>query len=460
MKFFMILKDSFREAVDGFVIYVMVILSTLLIVLVGCIGYEPVEAQLAFDSMLRSSRFVNSDRGRSAFRAFPMFGVSFKIQDLQKLNDASQPQEGDYKMRLVIADSTLGMQPPDAKEKKTDKTDSQFYQAVAFWNHTPDGNSMSLPDANAVSDAIVFDFLKDMFETHGNVNVSEVTRLPDEGRNNYVFQITTKGRKGVRGWLHRPNLFFGAIEVPIEFSLGRMVYFLQDQLVNGLGAWISLLVAVIFTAFFIPNMMRKGAVDLLLSKPIHRVSLLIFKYLGGLMFVFLNTAYAVGGVWLVMGLARLCHEWPNAGKYTVTVVCMSACLGLTTSIRRFADMRTLGFDSNNQVLEDFKRLSNWLRQHSRTGDLVISDNPDATYIWTGLKGIDLYADRLFLLLPDREQPTGLFPVSPDDLKLDRFVISHSWWPGLTPEDVARMKGVHGLPVASFGPFRVYDLKPS
>jgi ABC-type transport system involved in multi-copper enzyme maturation permease subunit len=302
MKFFMILKDSFREAVDGFVIYVMVILSTLLIVLVGCIGYEPVEAQLAFDSMLRSSRFVNSDRGRSAFRAFPMFGVSFKIQDLQKLNDASQPQEGDYKMRLVIADSTLGMQPPDAKEKKTDKTDSQFYQAVAFWNHTPDGNSMSLPDANAVSDAIVFDFLKDMFETHGNVNVSEVTRLPDEGRNNYVFQITTKGRKGVRGWLHRPNLFFGAIEVPIEFSLGRMVYFLQDQLVNGLGAWISLLVAVIFTAFFIPNMMRKGAVDLLLSKPIHRVSLLIFKYLGGLMFVFLNTAYAVGGVWLVMGL--------------------------------------------------------------------------------------------------------------------------------------------------------------
>src|SRR5206468_8438975 len=27
-----------------------------------------------------------------------------------------------------------------------------------------------------------------------------------------------------------------------------------------------------------------------------------FKYVGGLTFVFLNTAYAVGGIWLVMGL--------------------------------------------------------------------------------------------------------------------------------------------------------------
>ena len=60
--------------------------------------------------------------------------------------------------------------------------------------------------------------------------------------------------------------------------------------------------AVVLTAFFMPNMLRKGTVDLLLVKPIHRFALLLYKYVGGLTFIFLNTAFAMGGVWLVIGL--------------------------------------------------------------------------------------------------------------------------------------------------------------
>src|SRR5262249_46089523 len=54
--------------------------------------------------------------------------------------------------------------------------------------------------------------------------------------------------------------------------------------------------------FFIPNMLRKGTVDLLLVKPIHRSSLLLYKYVGGLTFIFLNTVLAITGVWLALGL--------------------------------------------------------------------------------------------------------------------------------------------------------------
>ena len=40
-KFFAILRDSFREAVDGFVIYVMLVLSGVVILLVGSLSFDP-----------------------------------------------------------------------------------------------------------------------------------------------------------------------------------------------------------------------------------------------------------------------------------------------------------------------------------------------------------------------------------------------------------------------------------
>ena len=85
-------------------------------------------------------------------------------------------------------------------------------------------------------------------------------------------------------------------------SVGYRVWWIEDFLVNGIGAWIGILLGVVITAFFIPNMLRKGTIDLLLVKPIHRTTLLIYKYLGGLSFVFLNSVVAVGGIWLVLGL--------------------------------------------------------------------------------------------------------------------------------------------------------------
>jgi ABC-type transport system involved in multi-copper enzyme maturation permease subunit len=56
------------------------------------------------------------------------------------------------------------------------------------------------------------------------------------------------------------------------------------------------------TAFFIPNMLRPGSVVMLLSKPISRTTLLLFKYLGGLFFVLILSTFVVGGVWLITGI--------------------------------------------------------------------------------------------------------------------------------------------------------------
>ena len=65
---------------------------------------------------------------------------------------------------------------------------------------------------------------------------------------------------------------------------------------------LCILLAVFSTASFVPIMLEKGNIDLLLSKPISRTQLLIGKYFGGLLVVFINIAFLVIGVWVVVSL--------------------------------------------------------------------------------------------------------------------------------------------------------------
>jgi ABC-type transport system involved in multi-copper enzyme maturation permease subunit len=104
-------------------------------------------------------------------------------------------------------------------------------------------------------------------------------------------------------WGHRFSLFFGGLPFgEASVPLGFQLWIIEDQIICGFGAWVGVLVGLILTAFFIPNMMRKGTVDLLIVKPISRPTLLVYKYIGGLTFVFVNTAVAVGGIWLALSL--------------------------------------------------------------------------------------------------------------------------------------------------------------
>jgi ABC-type transport system involved in multi-copper enzyme maturation permease subunit len=77
------------------------------------------------------------------------------------------------------------------------------------------------------------------------------------------------------------------------------------------------LLSTIVTAFFIPNMLRKGTIDLLLVKPIHRWTLFIYKFIGGLSFMFINTVVVVVGIWLVMGLRS--HLWGTNFLLTIFI---------------------------------------------------------------------------------------------------------------------------------------------
>lgn len=66
--------------------------------------------------------------------------------------------------------------------------------------------------------------------------------------------------------------------------------------------WLCLMLAIFSSASFVPVMLEKGNIDLLLSKPVSRLQLILGKYFGGLIVVFINIAFLVIGVWLIISM--------------------------------------------------------------------------------------------------------------------------------------------------------------
>ena len=86
-----------------------------------------------------------------------------------------------------------------------------------------------------------------------------------------------------------------------EIILKEIVVGLELLIISPL-AGLCLLLAIFSSASFVPVMLEKVTIDLLLSKPISRPQLLIGKYLGGLLVVFLNILFLIVGVWLIISL--------------------------------------------------------------------------------------------------------------------------------------------------------------
>jgi ABC-type transport system involved in multi-copper enzyme maturation permease subunit len=65
----------------------------------------------------------------------------------------------------------------------------------------------------------------------------------------------------------------------------------------------AILLAIFITSEIVPSMMEKGVIDLLLSKPLGRVTLLFGKVLGGLVVVVALLGYFTLGAWLIVSIA-------------------------------------------------------------------------------------------------------------------------------------------------------------
>lgn len=304
-QFIAMLRDSFREAIDGWIFLVMLVLSSLLILLVGSMSFRPLSAEEALPRIVPFSAMqsISADRGRSnKVREFPyLFTIPV---DSRVITEGKDPWESDGRIVLTFVSTQTDnstqktleeLKEEFTKDEKSEKTRRDPIQDVArFWASKGEMNSNDWP---AYSDSLAEDFVAFQVQFVTGVNVKKVEKI------GYGQYAVTTGSSPRVAWPHKPSLFFGAVPISfLQLPLGKLIYLVEDSLVNWLGAWVALLAGVVVTAGFIPNMLRKGAIDLLLTKPISRPLILVYKYLGGLVFMFLLTVFTSGGIWFVVGL--------------------------------------------------------------------------------------------------------------------------------------------------------------
>ncbi len=99
------------------------------------------------------------------------------------------------------------------------------------------------------------------------------------------------------------KLGFGLFETPVPKFRSDAVRFLQLWLAGVLADTVGVLLALIWTAGFLPTFLEPQAVTVLLAKPAPRWTLLVGKYLGVVLFVALHAVLFVAGTWLGIGLA-------------------------------------------------------------------------------------------------------------------------------------------------------------
>jgi ABC-type transport system involved in multi-copper enzyme maturation permease subunit len=287
MKFLAILKDSLRESIDAKVFYVMVGLSSLLI------------------GVALTTTFTPTAGGEAVMKAAATpLSIDFTNLDL------GDPQDDPAQ---VLAKLTRGM------------TDAYEVVEVTPADGAPDALTSTFKVRLRVRSLPPFlrgkadsppplEYIRERFGRLGDWQLAEVVDVKQVSGSGGVlggllgrggeYEVTARpGPAALRLWPHELSLLFGAVPVvSTGVPLGLQLFVIEQGIVAGVGAWVTLVVSVIISAFFIPNMLRKGTVDFLLVKPIHRSTLLIYKYVGGLLFIALNTLLAVGGIWLALCL--------------------------------------------------------------------------------------------------------------------------------------------------------------
>lgn len=135
------------------------------------------------------------------------------------------------------------------------------------------------------------------------------------------------------------TMLFGLFDVGFAmFANDSPVY---DSLMQGIFsgmlvplwlAWIATILALVSTTSVFPDFQQEGAIDIVLSKPISRWKIFFVKYLGSLLFVFMQVAIFCVGVFLVVGLRLGDWNWTILAGVPIVLIFYSYLYSFNTLI--------------------------------------------------------------------------------------------------------------------------------
>jgi ABC-type transport system involved in multi-copper enzyme maturation permease subunit len=132
------------------------------------------------------------------------------------------------------------------------------------------------------------------------------------------------------------TILFGTFRVPITRSRAETVRSIELLLAGGIADTAGVLLALIWTAGFLPSFLDPAATGVLLSKPTPRWLLIVGKFLGVLLLVALQATLFIALTWLALGIrtgvwdSRYFVGVPILLLHFVAFSCISTLLAVIT----------------------------------------------------------------------------------------------------------------------------------
>ncbi len=109
----------------------------------------------------------------------------------------------------------------------------------------------------------------------------------------------------------RLNLLFGAFPIEFTRSADAEVQFLLNVFGSMIAGFAGVLMALVWTAGFMPESLHPSAASVMLAKPIPRWLLLMGKFCGVVCFIALHAAIFFAGTWFALGLRTNAWSHPE-----------------------------------------------------------------------------------------------------------------------------------------------------
>jgi hypothetical protein len=278
-----IIKDSFREALASRVLWILLVLSTLVLAAVAPFGIV--------------------ERTGIVFRPNDITDARGLVEKIKRQESESRPSPGKQIWALLSDDYKTEVMPDGDKPARARWPGAIYLRLPGELNEVI--TSRKLYDAAAWSEIKLPDDARDLLgrgiEQLDDEDVSQLNRLLLQAA--YPNEIASSRDKAVV--VSYLTWRLGTLPLTKKLLVGTTINGFVNLFVGVVGVFAGVLV----TASIIPQTYAAGAIDLLLSKPISRSLLFLTKYAGGCMFILINAAYVIGGLWLIAGLRM--GQWSN-----------------------------------------------------------------------------------------------------------------------------------------------------
>jgi ABC-type transport system involved in multi-copper enzyme maturation permease subunit len=304
MKLIAVLKDSLRETLDCRTFWVLFAVSSLLILFCWSLSFSPLTPGETLADI--AAPFNRLGRGPSAkVHADVLFRVSM----------ARALEAGEYAFEL------------------RSEPEAAFHRLVRDWEART--SRLPAPSESPADLDLQKRFLGARLREQGLTRIFINPAEGAPGGLSWSVRLKPARPETLRG-AHQASFFFGALKTRLPMSVALFVTILQTTLAQVVAGLVGLLVAVVVTGSFVPDLLQKGRVDLLLAKPVGRAQILAWKYAGGLLYVLASAAYLVGWCWLGIGVRT--GDWNPA--FLLSILVLAAAFAVLYSFSVFCAVYT------------------------------------------------------------------------------------------------------------------------